>query len=244
MSRLLTLLFGALILLVSCENDEGVGGKASISGKVYVKVYNEDMSILQDEYYVPDEEVYIIYGNAEMYNDNISTSYDGTYKFEYLREGSYTVFAYSDDTINPGSGKKIAVKAQVNIGSDESKNVGDLVIYNINNGDGLGGNCSISGKIFVKEYNKDMTVLIDQYYSADEDVYIVYGDGSLFDVRDRTSYDGSYKFDQLIPGNYKVFAYARDTINPLSSQLLPVIKEVEITTEGQNLTLDDIVLKK
>ncbi len=92
-----------LLATVSCSKDEGKGGRALITGKLYVKNYNSS-GIFKDEYYGPDEDVYIIYGNEPMYGDVIKTNYDGTYRFEYLRKGHYTVFAYSDcDTCASGT---------------------------------------------------------------------------------------------------------------------------------------------
>ena len=48
-----------------------------------------------DSFYAQAEHVYIIYGDAAYFGDDIKTSYDGTYEFPYLRKGSYTIFAYS-----------------------------------------------------------------------------------------------------------------------------------------------------
>lgn len=59
---------------------------------------------LVSEYYGQEERVYIIYGDADFYGNDTRTSYDGTYEFNYLRKGSYTIFAYSDcDTCASGS---------------------------------------------------------------------------------------------------------------------------------------------
>jgi len=59
---------------------------------------------LQGQYYAQEERVYIIYGDADFYGNDTRTSYDGTYEFDYLRKGSYTIFAYSNcDTCASGS---------------------------------------------------------------------------------------------------------------------------------------------
>ena len=48
-------------------------------------------------YYHADEEVYIIYGDEDnYYDDSYETSFDGSFRFENLRKGTYTVFIYSD----------------------------------------------------------------------------------------------------------------------------------------------------
>jgi len=98
LKKLLLLLTGLTVFLLSCEKDPGEGGKSTIYGKVYVKDYNSTFTILQEEYYGPDIWVYIIYGDDRDYSDRILTSYDGTYEFKYLRPGTYHVYAYSKDS--------------------------------------------------------------------------------------------------------------------------------------------------
>jgi hypothetical protein len=84
--------------LLSCEKEPGEGGKSTIYGKVYVKDYNAEFTVLKEEYYGPNIWVYIIYGDNKDYNDRIRTNYDGTYEFKYLRPGSYTIYTYSKDS--------------------------------------------------------------------------------------------------------------------------------------------------
>lgn len=86
----------ASLLLSSCEKEEGVGGTSTIVGKIYVKEYNSSGD-LKSEYYAPEEDVYIIYGDDDIYSDDFKTNYDGSYRFQYLRKGTYTIFAYSED---------------------------------------------------------------------------------------------------------------------------------------------------
>jgi len=87
---------GTLVLLLSgCLKEPGIGGTSTITGKVYAHDYNAEMNKLRAEYYAPDEDVYIIYGDDSIFSDRTLTSYDGSYRFEYLRPGTYTVFAYS-----------------------------------------------------------------------------------------------------------------------------------------------------
>ncbi|HEU4719225.1 MAG TPA: hypothetical protein VFU15_15380 [Bacteroidia bacterium] len=80
----------------SCNNGPGPGGKASITGKVWAQRYVNNCTLLAGEYWDPDEDVYIIYGDDPSYGDRIKTGPDGTFQFNYLREGKYTVYAYSN----------------------------------------------------------------------------------------------------------------------------------------------------
>ena len=83
------------ILLSGCLKEPGIGGTSTITGKVYAYDYNSEMTKLRAQYYAPGEDVYIIYGNDSVFSDHMQTNYDGTYRFEYLRPGTYTIFAYS-----------------------------------------------------------------------------------------------------------------------------------------------------
>ncbi len=144
-------------LLVSCEKEEGEGGKGSIVGKVYTiiddgdifgvptiykegsdvansvksilagnnkvlsKIYSEKgvseedlenynsqrndyaQQLAEFFYFGIDtvvginEDVYIVYGSHEYgCDDKVKTSYNGTYKFSYLNDGNYKVYACSD----------------------------------------------------------------------------------------------------------------------------------------------------
>ena len=103
-------LLGFLVLLNlnSCKKIEGPGGSSSIIGKVHAEVYDGAGNLLSD-YDIPKEDVFIIYGNdATTHDDKVKTSYDGTFKFEFLEKGNYQVFVYDKD-INVPSGKVVKI---------------------------------------------------------------------------------------------------------------------------------------
>ncbi|MBS1658753.1 MAG: hypothetical protein K1X63_16875 [Chitinophagales bacterium] len=113
--------FALIVFLFSsmsaCENGPGEGGTSTIKGKIFIQNYNGSGNLVS-EYYAPEERVYIIYGDADFYGNDTRTSYDGTYEFQYLRKGSYTVFAYSDcDTCASGTE---AIKAMTEITDNHS----------------------------------------------------------------------------------------------------------------------------
>ncbi len=81
--------------LSSCVKEAGEGGSGTIIGKVYAYDYNAEMTTLRSQYYAPDEDVYIIYGDDSIFSDRTRTNHDGTYRFKYLRPGTYTIFVYS-----------------------------------------------------------------------------------------------------------------------------------------------------
>ena len=96
-------LFLLIVLLLSaCRKEAGEGGTASLTGRVFVQDYNS-IGQLVGEYYAPEERVYIIYGDSPVFDDQVRTSFDGTFQFNNLYRGFYTVFAYSDcDTCASG----------------------------------------------------------------------------------------------------------------------------------------------
>ena len=85
------------IVITSCTKVEGEGGSGSIKGFVYEYKINTFSLDTTARYPAADQDVYIIYGNEDtFYDDNIKTSYDGSFKFPYLQKGKYTVFVYED----------------------------------------------------------------------------------------------------------------------------------------------------
>ena len=87
-------IFSVLAIISACQKGSGEGGTSTIRGKVFVMNYNNSGQFV-DSFYAQAEHVYIIYGDAGYFGNDIKTSYDGTYEFPYLRKGSYTIFAYS-----------------------------------------------------------------------------------------------------------------------------------------------------
>ena len=82
----------------SCKKKPGEGGFATIQGKVYVKNYDAFFTYITSEYYLPSETVYIIYGDGTEIGESVKTSYDGSFKFNYLRKGNYQIFVLGKDT--------------------------------------------------------------------------------------------------------------------------------------------------
>ena len=121
-----------------------------------------------------------------------------------------------------------------------------LITYACEKGPGRGGTSTIRGKVIVHEYNKDFTIARDTFPGAKEDVYIIYGDDVVYGDRFEANYDGTYEFNYLREGHYKVFAYSKDPdLNyDITSQEIPVIKEVEITGKDQVVEVPDIIILK
>lgn len=75
-----------------------------------------------------DEDVYLIYGDADdIFDDNVKTNFDGTFKFSNLRKGDYRVFAYSKDESNVSTPLAPVFKT-INIGGNEDGQIGTITI--------------------------------------------------------------------------------------------------------------------
>jgi len=105
---------------------------------------------------------------------------------------------------------------------------------------GEGGNSSIYGKMTTYNYNAEFTNLRGIYPSADEDVYIIYGNDRSYSERVRTNYDGVYEFKYLRPGDYTIYAYSKDSTLTLISEMVAVIRKVTITENKQSVEAEEI----
>ena len=93
---------------------------------------------------------------------------------------------------------------------------------------GIGGNGSIKGSVITKKYNATHTQLIGTFPSADQYVYIVFGDHVGYDKRIKTDYNGEFEFDFLYPGKYELYTYSADsTGNALSGQMV-ITRDVQL----------------
>ena len=120
----------------SCSKVEGPGGSSSIIGTIHAKVYDGAGNLLT-EYDAPKEDVYIIYGSnvdpesgeqlETVYDDDVETSYDGKFRFEYLENGNYQVFVY-EKCITCPSGKEVII---IDVEVSEKNSVIDLGTINI-----------------------------------------------------------------------------------------------------------------
>lgn len=115
---------------------------------------------------------------------------------------------------------------------------------------GQGGTSSIKGKVHAKYYDKDFYSLASTSYAPDIDVFIIYGDESVFGERQRTTYDGTYEFKYLRKGKYKIYAYSRDSTGLYKNQVnkyspeVAIIKNVDIKKSKQTIEVPDIHILK
>lgn len=103
------------ITFAACKKEPGQGGRATIKGKLFTVDFDDTFTIIKDTFPTQGENVYILYGDDNTVADNARTSYDGTFQFEYMRTGTYRIFAVSKDTSAKTSNKTIEVMRTIEI---------------------------------------------------------------------------------------------------------------------------------
>lgn len=217
--------FLSIMLLTSCINDEGPGGKSTIEGKVF-KVYhlNDAFGFETDTFPAAKEDVFIVYGDEPVYGDKMETGYDGTFQFKYLTPGTYTIYAYS--TL-PNS-QKVAVMDTVTITRSESATAKNIYIH-----EGKSYNTSyIRGVVEATYFNKGMPIT-NILPGNDVRVYIKYKDAPYHFDEIRTGLNGEFIFKNIGVGEYEVFVFTED---PYTESLSPVIQLIEVTEPGKVVT--------
>ena len=123
-----------LLVIVSavftgCAKYPGPGGKASIKGSVVVKAYN-NLGVLEATFTATDYKILITYGNEDNnIDDELDTSHDGSFEFEYLRPGIYKVFLYSDHIQNFNVARDSVILYEVEITEkDQEFDLGEIVV--------------------------------------------------------------------------------------------------------------------
>jgi hypothetical protein len=218
------------IVFSSCKKEEGFGGKVSIKGTVINKIYDEDFLVLQEISPAVEEDVYIEFGDDQSVGDNVNTSSNGLFEFQFLTPGNYRIYVYSEDSVNHINTKKKIILKEINISnSDRTIDIGTLYKYKTLQYNE--GNAAIKGKIMVRYFINNFESIREISPGQDEDVFLIYNDRPLSDGRERTIYNGSFAFTHLIKGHYKIFAYS-DNPNGHSEKIAEYI-ELDITSENQ-----------
>lgn len=130
--RVFVALLSVTLLFSACKKQSGQGGTSSIQGKLFVVQQNIFTPI--DSFYSGKENVYIVYGDNAYFGEKIESSYDGTFKFPYLKKGKYTIFSYSDclgtDTTCHGGKKTVLIETEIT-DNHQQVDIGDLRIVKI-----------------------------------------------------------------------------------------------------------------
>ena len=123
-----------ILFLMGCDKSEGEGGNSSISGNVTIQQWNNTFTVMSYEAEAADYDVFIVYGDELGYSDKTETDYNGDFKFSFLREGDYTVYAYSkvvsSEAINNQAQDEEAITKLVSLGKNEDLEMEDFTVLN------------------------------------------------------------------------------------------------------------------
>ncbi len=108
--------------------------------------------------------------------------------------------------------------------------------------EGPGGKGTIRGQVMTKTYDQGFRVLQSVYPAADEDVYIKYGGGEMISDDRTTSPDGWFEFQYLSKGDYTVFVYSEDSTGTSGSGIVPIQREVNLSSNNQVYDLGKIYI--
>ncbi|MBN2236398.1 MAG: hypothetical protein JW729_02490 [Bacteroidales bacterium] len=240
-------LFSPILFIVlftfSCTKTEGYGGRASISGTIVEQVYNDDFSLLIDEKKAMDEDVFIIFDNHETVNDKVVTNYEGKFAFEQLFPGNYKIYFYTQDP-NSAYQNDIELLIDVDLAKNEQLDLGELIKKISIEYDK--GSAKIKGRVYLINYynssNYPNLIVKDTSLAQDHDIYLTYGNHLYHDDKIETSFDGTFAFQNLIKGNYRIFLYSEDVQGNTAD--IVITKEVQITSEFEAIDLGDIYIEQ
>jgi hypothetical protein len=220
-------------IAASCSKTEGPGGDSAIKGKVMLKEYNETFKQLIDVKPAADENVYIIYGNDNFIGDKVTADNEGNFMFEYLQAGNYKILIYTEDTSGISTGNKIPVIKEVKVGDGKTADIG--TVYKCKALKFDDGSSMIVGKIFIKEYDEDFAFLQRIIPAANENVYILNNFEDYVSDNLSSSFDGSFRFANLLQGTYKIVIYTEDSTKAVVGNKDTIIRTVSV---GNGQTVD------
>ena len=228
---------------VSCSKMEGEGGTGSISGTLTEYFYNDDFSQLIYSEPAVDEEVFILYGDDPALGDRVRTSNTGTFRFEFLYPGVYTVYYQTEDSAAIPE-EEVEKLLEVSLERGEEADLGELV--KITTLDFDEGGAVIRGVVKEIDYvdaSRWPNLVVDYIdFAYEQEVYLTYGNHTYYDERIRTGHDGSFEFRKLIPGDYLVFLYSEDVTRLTDKVVLEF--EVTITEMDQVFDLGEITIEE
>ena len=219
--------FFFLIILFSCNKEEGFGGSSSIEGYVYDVIhYDNNYSFTTDTFPALDKDVFIEFGYDLGIGERKRTGRDGYYRFDYLRKGIYTVYALSDFANN----HKEAVSKKV-IVTDKLHQADAIFIHS---GKAY-GTAMIKGRVYARYYrNGDYR---GEGPGTGMRAFIKHaGEEGFFD--DMRVADGIFVFQKLLPGRYIVAVTNEDKNTRVVSLVFSGV--IEITQTGKIYEIEKV----
>lgn len=221
----------AALLLVSCNKDEGVGGSATVQGKVYKVIHaDDDYDLSADTVVAAKQDVFIVYGDEGFVGDDVETGSDGGYQFRYLTAGDYTIYAYSE----LASGEKVAVEQTVSVGRGATVEVPDIYIHTGK----ANGTSMVRGWLWCTWFDKNANT-VRTGAALGERVYIQRAEEDYYFDDTRVGLGGVFYFQKLQPGRYVVYALGQLT----DETPYCVSDTVEVDATGQIYNADTLHIR-
>lgn len=231
----ITCIIGSFFIISACTKYEGPGGSSSIKGVLMTEEYNSSDSLLQ-EYPKANEDIYIIYGEGNsVYSDKVSSSYDGSFRFDYLEKGNYSIYVYEDCATCPDGQQARLIATEISK-SKSTVDLGTIGVKKIKNS----GTSKITGNIHVMNYNNS-GVFVNEGIGPDIDVYLVYGSNpASYLEKIKSNYDGTFTFNEVAKGNYTVYAYSK--CDACASGIQAVTVSADIVSENSTVDVGQITI--
>lgn len=221
-----------LVSLFSCTDEEGEGGKATISGIVYKVLDDGDIakngdnySFVRDTIPAPDIDVFVIYGGDQesVYDDKIKTSHNGKFEFKYLRGGDYSVYACNDDDTY--------VMRTAHCGKKGTTEVEPIYIHDGKNT----GKAGIVGNVEI------LYSAVDDYEAGVEVRVHIRQLGQVGDKDERSTDEGNFRFSCLKPETDYVVWVASETRK--NSVIVAVSDTIRTGKAGEIVKCKDLKAK-
>ena len=199
--KLLLAFLAVTLLLPSCNKGPGEGGTGTVQG--YVKLVHhpdDDYTLTPDTMVAAKTDVFIVYGDENYFGNDAETDANGMYRFEYLRPGDYTVYAYS----TLPSGEKVAESETVSLVRGAVVQAPTLYIH-----DGKAyGTSIVKGKVHAAYFHNGSYQ--GEGWAYEHRVYIRrVGEDIPFDDT-RVGPDGYFAFQKLQAGEYEIYTVTQD----------------------------------
>jgi hypothetical protein len=222
MKKIITLVLLSSAIL-SCNKEEGEGGTSSIEGTVTGREFEPARAEIT--------EVIVSAGSELEHGDYwiLNSPIGGTYYYIWYdnptwitngdpqlegRTGIPVVFNYSDSNLEIAANTNLALTSFA--GSDFSIVVENDILIITQRTAGYvpdANNMTTNFEVNIGEQGQD-AYYGSQSLLADVEVYILYGDDTIYGDQTRTGGDGEFRFTNLVKGTYTVYVVSQDTINP------------------------------
>jgi hypothetical protein len=227
------------VITAACNKGEGTGGKATVSGNVegiHVKEgKSEVIEITVTPGLLVEHGDYFIFNqlsgdNLYFWYNNPAWVSDGDPHLQG-RTGVQVNFNYDDSNLQMAQG--LANTMQSVLGNAFTVEVnGDILIVTSNSWGDIVDPSDMTTP-FVVDVSQQGELGIAGTVSpiTDTRVYLIYGDGNVFDEVTSTGADGYFAFHQLRRGDYQVYVMSLDS----NYNEVPVLKSVTITDKKETV---------